>query len=159
MAKVVIKGARLSSNPETKVVGHDQGLAGKVNSTQNGKLFYVAECIVMAGMNAVKKSATIWADDNGRFALSVDEYNKLFAGETTNGELVTFDDVPSYQVENSNGEMKTYTHVKLLVLDGEKDIDVLNAWAKRQANQTAQASGPTAITSKATGPTAPKATA
>lgn len=135
MSKVIIKNARLSSNPNTATIANAQGINGMVNVTTNGKLFYVVDAIVMDGMNPIKKSSTVWADDNGNFALSAEEYTALFGGTSTEGELMTFDDVPEYTVADSKGVEKKYTHVRLLVLQGEVPAKVVSAWITRNQQQ------------------------
>lgn len=133
MSKVRNLGARLSSNPETKVVTNAQGLNGQVNVTENGKQFYVADCLIAQGAKPIKKSVIIWADDNGRFPLSVAEYNEYMKGEVSEGRLVRFDDVTPYEVEG-----KTFTHVTLLVMDGESEATVISTFAKRQTARVAK---------------------
>lgn len=130
MSKVRLLGARLSSNPETKKVAHEQGLAGVVNVTNTGKLFYVTEALILKGMTPIVKSTMVWANDNNRFALSADDYNSLIKGEISEGELERFDDVPSYDVDG-----KTYTHVELLVMKGQRSVDVRDSWVKGQLNR------------------------
>ena len=152
MAKVIIKTPRLSSNPNTKLVKHEQGVNGMVNTTTNGKLFFVVDCILLDGMNPVKKSTTIWADDDGKFAISATDYAVMFGDSVTEGELVTFDDVPEYAVENSKGETKKYTYVRLLVLQGEQPAKVVSAWITRNANAaSAAATAKTAAEAEAAG--------
>lgn len=140
MSKVILKGARLSNNPKTATIANEQGVGGLVNVTINGKLFYQADAVVLNGLTPVVKTVSIWADDNGKFKLSVAEYNEMLKGEVTSGKLVRFDDIPSYDVEG-----KTYTHVTLLVMDTESETDVINSYMKRQANAKATAGKPIEI--------------
>jgi hypothetical protein len=132
MSKVILKGARLSNNPNTGTIANAQGVNGLVNVTVNDKQFYQADALVMDGLTPIIKTTSIWADENGKFPLSVAEYNEYMKGETTEGEVVRFDDVKPYEIDG-----KTYTHVKLLVLKSESPVDVINAYAKRQARAVA----------------------
>lgn len=136
MNKVRILGARLSTNPDTKKVNHEQGLAGFVNATENGKLFYVVDCMVHKGIVPVRKSQLVWADDNGRFPVSVEDYNTYSRGQELQGKLVTFNDMPEYEVDG-----KKFTHVELLVMDGQDEATIANNWAKRQIAQNGGESG------------------
>ena len=136
MSKVRIIGARLSSNPETAVIQHEQGINGVVNTTTNGKLFYVVDALVMKGTLPIVKSQMFWADNNGRFALSAGDYNKFNAGKEIDGGLVRFEDVPPYQVDG-----KTYTHVELLVFEGQENAQVVGAYIKRQQQASANTAG------------------
>lgn len=130
MSRIKLLGARLSSNPETEKVAHEQGVGGLVNRTTTGKLFYVVAAMVMDGMNPIVKSRNIWANDNGLFAISAADYDTFNKGQSAEGVLQRFDDVQPYQVDG-----KTYNHVKLLVFEDENPIDVINAWTRTQANR------------------------
>lgn len=130
MGKVRIIGARLSSNPTTKVSDHEQGLNGQINETVNNKLFYVVDAMVLKGLTPVVKSQMVWADDNGRFAISAADYNEFNAGLTVDGKLVRFEGLTPYDVD---GVM--YDHAELLVLDGQSESDVINAFVKRNRQQ------------------------
>lgn len=153
MARVIIGTPRLSSNPNTGLIDHAQGINGKVNTTTNGKLFFVVDCILLDGMNPVRKSSTIWADDNGKFALSAEDYTAMFSRTETQGELVTFDSVPEYSVEDSKGVVRKYDYVRLLVLEGEDASKVVSKWIDRSANAA------TAAAAKAAAETTAAATA
>lgn len=128
MSEVINLGARLSSNPETKVVSHVQGANGQVNETTNGKQFYVADCLIALGAKPVKKSISIWANDKGQFDLSVAEYNKYMKDKVSEGKLVRFDDLTPYEVDGN-----TFTHATLLVMAGESEATILTSFVKRQS--------------------------
>lgn len=132
MSKVILKGARLSNNPNTKTIANEQGVNGLVNVTENGKQFYQADAMILDGLTPVVKTTTIWANEDGKFPLSVAEYNEYMKGQSTTGSLVRFDDVPVYNVEGN-----LFTHVKLLVLEGESESAVCAAFIKRQQATTA----------------------
>lgn len=127
MSKVILKGARLSNNPTTATIACAQGLNGVVNVTTNGKLFYQADALVMDGLTPIVRTTTIWANEDGKFPLSIADYNVYMKGETTEGDIVRFDDVAPYEIDG-----KTFTHVRLLVLKNESPVDVLNAYARRR---------------------------
>jgi hypothetical protein len=129
MAKVIILGARLSTNPATAKIEHPQGLNGICNVTGSGKKFYVVDATVLKGTVPVTKSTIVWADANGRFPLSVEDYNKYNQGSMEEGELVKFENLAPYKVDG-----KEYTNVTLLVMKGQKESDVLNDFVKRQIN-------------------------
>jgi len=139
MSKVRILGARLSSNPQTATVQHPQGINGVVNATTNGKLFYVADAVIMKGMNPIKKSTSIWANEQSQFAFSMEEYNAYNKDTVVEGQLQRFEDVPPYTVPDSAGVLRTYTHVELLVLEGENPNTVVGNWIKRQQQGNAAA--------------------
>ncbi len=109
-------------------VAHEQGVNGLVNKTSTGKLFMVLPYLTIQGGVPVSKSRTIWADANGRFATSAEEYNSYFAGSKLEGKIVRFDDIPEYEVEG-----KKFTHVNLLVLEGETETSVLASFLRTQA--------------------------
>lgn len=131
MSKVRILGARLSTNPETLLQEHTQGLNGMVNKTVNDKLFYVVAAQFMVGLTPVVKSQIVWADANNKFALSIPEYNEAYSGKEVEGKLVTFNDVPAYTVEG-----KEFTHVTLPVFEGQSEATIVSAWIKRQQSAT-----------------------
>jgi hypothetical protein len=126
MATVILKGARLSNNPETKTIANEQGVNGLVNVTSNGKQFYQTDVTLLNGLTPVNKTHTVWADDNGKFPVSVAEYNEMYKGEKTQGKLVRFDEIPTYEVEG-----KEFNHVTLLVMEGESESAVIAGWIKR----------------------------
>lgn len=131
MSEVINLGAELSSNPKTKVVAHVQGLDGRVNATETGKLFYVGKCLVINGAKPETKSVTIWANNNGQFDLSVVQYNKYMKDKVSEGRLVRFDGdngLLPYEVEGN-----IFDYATLLVMDGESESAMVTSFNKRQS--------------------------
>jgi len=77
LQKIRFIGARLSTNPDTAVVQHEQGVKGSVNATQTGKLFFVLDYRGTHDRKLMTKSVLVWADDNGKFDSSGDDYNSM----------------------------------------------------------------------------------
>lgn len=136
MQKVTILGARLSSNPETKTVQNTQGINGIVNATVNAKQFYVVDALLMKGLTPVVKSQLVWADENGKFAVSCEDFDKYNKGKELNGQLTRFSDVPEYEVDG-----KKFTHVELLVMEGQDEAAIVGNFIKRQTGSTGGGNG------------------
>lgn len=123
---VKISKARLSANPETKVVAHPEGVNGQVNVTENGKKFYLYDMKVRVDRNTSKtERVMVWENEDGHFPFSAEEHDEDFAGRQE-GELELFD-VDPYEVEGN-----TYDYVRLIVLKGEDRDRVLRRFEKTQ---------------------------
>ncbi len=75
--QVKLLGARLSSNPDTGVTTHLQGVNGSVNITGTGKKFFVIDYQYMKAGLIAKKGIMVWADDNDKFITSAADYNDM----------------------------------------------------------------------------------
>lgn len=134
MSKVVILGSRLSNNPDTERVPNEQGVGGFVNQTVNGKLFYITDAMILKGLAPVVKSQMIWADDNGKFAISAEDYDLYNKGQVVEGKLQHFtaeDGLLPFEVADSKGDMKKYDYADLLVVEGQTSAAVLKAFNAR----------------------------
>lgn len=130
--QVKLLGARLSTNPETKVIAHADGVNGQCNVTTNGKKFYVVDYRYMQGGLFSKKAIVMWSDDNGQFPVPASEYNDSKGLEQT-ATLVRFgreEGVIPYEIDG-----KFVDNVTLLIFEDQDTLSVFNSWKKGQENR------------------------
>lgn len=129
---VKLLGARLSTNPETQVIAHADGVKGQCNVTKNGKKFYIVDYRYMQGGLFSKKAIIMWSDDNGQFPVPASEYNENKGLEQT-ATLVRFgreEGVTPYEIDG-----KFVDNVTLLIFEDQDTLSVFNSWKKGQENR------------------------
>lgn len=140
-------GARLSTNPDTKVVQHPQGVKGNVNITQKGKMFFVLDYRGVDGQRALTKSILVWADDNGRFDTSGDDYNEMLKTGDLDFEgyvmtLTKEDGILPYTVEG-----KTFDYVKRFIANEPEAVaNAVKEFNKQTLNRNENTNNPTGNT-------------
>lgn len=108
MSKVFVKEVRLSGNPETKVVDHKDGINGKLNITEDERLF----CQVVLSdddlFKTSKRNMMYASDVNGNFSGATPKQLMGHVGKEYPGARVVTRKVTEYTIgENTVNQYTT----------------------------------------------------
>lgn len=111
MSKVLIKNVRLSGNPEAVVVDHKDGINGKLNKTEDGRLYCQVELSDDDLFKTSKRNMMYSSDDNGNFAGATPKQLSAVIGKELPGARVVTKKVTEYTI--GENKVNQYTTIVL----------------------------------------------
>lgn len=98
MQKVLIQNVRLSGNPEAIVVDHKDGINGKLNQTEDGRLYCQVELADDDLFKRSKRNMMYSSDEKGNFAGATPKQLLAAVGKELPGARVVTKKVTEYTI-------------------------------------------------------------
>ena len=111
MSKVLIKNVRLSGNPEALVVDHKDGINGKLNKTEDGRLYCQVVLVDDDLFKTSKRNMMYSSDEQDNFSGATPKQLATSVGKELPGARVVTKKVTEYTI--GENRVNQYTTIVL----------------------------------------------
>lgn len=133
MGKIILKNVRLSGNPDTEVVDDKNGINGKLNKMEDGRLFFIAELEDDDLFKRTKRSVVYSTNEKGQWQGANPKQFAAVIGQVVPDARVVSEAVMPYSIGEGDKARMVSTY-STIILAKENVVTVFNNAGHTLAN-------------------------